>query len=137
MSKSKRAWTRITPDANGTPRYVINHTALLTDAEKARPAIFGSPYPLAIKRAMSIGGRRYSQKGYPRGIVFSTSDLPAVEQAIMGALMDASQEQPAVQVETLKPPFEDLPGPATVARAGELLERMQVTMEEIRQLLGR
>jgi len=135
MSKSKRAWTRITPDANGSPRYVINHTALLTDAEKARPAIFGSPYPLAIKRAMTIGGRRYSQKGYPRGIVFSTHDLPAVEHAIMQALMDA--DQPAVQVETLKPPVEDLPGPATVARAGELLELMQATMEDIRQLLGR
>ena len=54
----------------------------------------------------------------------------------MQALMDA--EGPAVQVETMRrDPRDDLPGPASVARAGELLERLQVTMAELRELLGR
>lgn len=56
-------FTRINNDVNGNPRYVC-HFLQLSDN-----------YQEAIKKANSIGGRKYHTKSYGGGIVFQSYNL--------------------------------------------------------------
>lgn len=77
--------TRINNDVYGNPRYVIHFLALLTDEEKQSSDI-GSKYEIAVKRANKlIGGRKFHNKQYGGGIVFSSYNVED-ELALINAL---------------------------------------------------
>lgn len=75
------AFTRITNDANGNPRYVCNFLYLdVIGPEKGM--LLTNRYAIACKLANSIGGRKYHTKRYGRGIVFQSYALPELVAAI-------------------------------------------------------
>lgn len=64
--------TRINNDSNGNPRYVIHFLALLTEQERAENR-FDARYDYAVKKARKlIGGKKFHNKQYGGGIVFSS-----------------------------------------------------------------
>jgi hypothetical protein len=71
----------ITNDGNGNPRYVIDFYHILTEVEQELP--FLDRYPLAIKKANKIGGRKFHNKQYGGGLVFSTYNLASLEKKIL------------------------------------------------------
>lgn len=97
---TKDNFTRIKNDVNGNPRYVIHFLDFITDAEHERISneareynqnkqpeqVFKSAvneaYELAIKRAKTIGGKRYNTKDYDGGIVFQSYNIYELAQAI-------------------------------------------------------
>lgn len=67
-------FTRVKNDVNGNPRYVCHYLNILTELEaKNTPAML--KYGVAIKRANNIGGRKFNNKQYGGGIVFSSYNL--------------------------------------------------------------
>jgi homogentisate 1,2-dioxygenase len=66
--------TRIAHDVNGNPRYVLHFLQMNTRAElDAVPWIgVSEKYALAVKRANTIGGRKYHNRSYGGGIVFQS-----------------------------------------------------------------
>lgn len=69
-------FTRINNDVNGNPRYVVHFLALLTEEESSNYDISVSDkYRIACKRANKLDGRKYNNKSYGGGIVFSTYNL--------------------------------------------------------------
>jgi len=66
---------RLPSDMCGNPRYVIDYTNLLTQAEWDEPWAEGQRfvhYSIAVKRANEIGGFRYDRKSYRGGIGFQS-----------------------------------------------------------------
>ena len=85
MSALKFDWTRTNNDTNGNPRYVLHFLNLNTRAElDAVPWI--PTYAIAVKRANTIGGKKYHTKGYGGGIVFQSYSLEDTERAILDVL---------------------------------------------------
>ena len=72
-------WTRAPSDQNGNPRYICHFMNLLTQQE-----INGGRnlYAAAVKRAHKLGGRKYHNKRYGGGIVFSTYSIKELETYI-------------------------------------------------------
>ena len=68
-------FTRVNNCTYGNPRLVCHFLDLLTVAEQ-REVDLGKIYALAIKRAKKIGGRKFHNKQYGGGIVFTTYDTP-------------------------------------------------------------
>lgn len=65
--------TRINNDVNGNPRYVVHHLAFVNDLESHNKHINTSQrYELAVLRANSIGARKFHNKQYGGGIMWST-----------------------------------------------------------------
>jgi hypothetical protein len=89
MSNTKFEWTRINNDVNGNPRYVCHFLNLLTEAEREKVS-YPHNYPLAVKRANKIGGKKFHNKQYGGGIVFQCYGgeemEPFIEQAKNEAL---------------------------------------------------
>ena len=81
MENTKFNWTRLNNDVNGNPRYVLHFFNLLKDNEKTV-----SNYPLAVKRANKLGGRKYHNKQYGGGIVFQSYSLQETETYILNLL---------------------------------------------------
>lgn len=91
-------FTRIDNDINGNPRYVCHFFNLLTETEKYKdyasdvPGIDGTAksldiqYKLALKRAKTIGGKKYNNKRYGGGIVFQSHNISATEKQIKSLL---------------------------------------------------
>lgn len=82
-------FTRVNSDTNGNPRYVCHYHALLTPAELEASAydyqgrtITPSKYDVAVKRAHSIGGRKFHNKQYGGGIVFQSYNIRETEKDI-------------------------------------------------------
>lgn len=97
MELTKYNWKKITHDNNGNPRYVIHFLSLLTDEEKDSPAqewAVGAKYALAVKRANKIGGRKFHNKQYGGGIVFTSYNLWDTERGI-DRLKEAAQGKQA------------------------------------------
>lgn len=67
-------FTRVKNDVNGNPRYVCHYLNLLTELEAENTPIM-LKYGVAIKRANKIGGRKFNNKQYGGGIVFSSVNL--------------------------------------------------------------
>lgn len=65
--------TLVRNDANGNARYVVHYLNLLTKEEAAAPVDFQglSKYQIALNRARSINGRKFHNKQYGGGIVFT------------------------------------------------------------------
>ncbi|RPJ29186.1 MAG: hypothetical protein EHM33_02090 [Chloroflexi bacterium] len=92
-------WTRIAHDVNGNPRYVCSFFELLTKAEKNAPLydyqgrqIRPTKYEIAVKRANSIGGRKFHNKQYGGGIVFQSYSIGDTERSIREAVAKAEKE---------------------------------------------
>ena len=82
-------WTRIKHDVNGNPRYVCHYHNLLTDDELNASMwdyqgrlIHPTKYEIALQRAHKLGGRKFNNKQYGGGIVFSTYALSKLENHI-------------------------------------------------------
>ena len=67
------SFKRITNDTNGNPRYVCHYTHLSRPIDQDAPVT--QRYELALRRARSIGGRKFHNKQYGGGIVFQTYSL--------------------------------------------------------------
>lgn len=82
-------FTRIKNDINGNPRYVCHFLTLITDKDKIKtdnaPFSYLSQdlYNLALKRAKTIGGRKYNTKTYVGGIVFQSYNIADLKQSII------------------------------------------------------
>ena len=87
-------FTKIKHDTNGNPRYVCHFLNLLTEQEKIIIPKYGygrpNPhYQTAIKRANKIGGRKFHNKQYGGGIVFSTYSIEQPERYILRVVEEA------------------------------------------------
>ena len=60
--------TKITNDVNGNPRYVIHFLQIPNLVSKG----VSNQYDEAIKKARTIGGKKYHTKAYGGGIVFQS-----------------------------------------------------------------
>ena len=96
-------FTRIKNDVNGNPRYVVHFSALSKDEDVPKDItnVDGSitnvchylhgiskveyAYKMALKRAKSIGGKKFHNKQYGGGIVFQSYSLPELEKNIIEA----------------------------------------------------
>lgn len=67
------SFKRIANDTNGNPRYVCHYTNLSRPIDQDAPIT--QRYELALRRARSIGGRKFHNKQYGGGIVFQTYSL--------------------------------------------------------------
>lgn len=99
MSNLKFDWTRVNNDSNGNPRYVLHFLNLCTRVEiDADPWIpTGNKYAIAVKRANSIGGKKYNAKGYGGGIVFQSYSLEDTENSILRVLQEDQAKQAKVE----------------------------------------
>lgn len=77
---------RVNNDVNGNPRYVIHYSNLLTDQEKETIPLSGR-YAYAVKKANSLGGRKYTGRDYGGGIVFQSYSLDFLAQRINEKLL--------------------------------------------------
>ena len=88
--------TRIKNDVNGNGRLVVHFLDLNTRAElDAKPWIdVPSKYELALKRARTIGGRKFHNRSYGGGIVFTAypSELAAHVSRVTGRSFTAVVE---------------------------------------------
>lgn len=95
MGNLKFDWTRINNDSNGNPRYVLHFLNLCTRAELDADTWIptGSKYAIAVKRANSIGGKKYRAKSYGGGIVFQSYSLEDTESSILRVLEEDQSKQ--------------------------------------------
>lgn len=86
MAHETLAFTRINNDTNGNPRYVVHFLALCTreeiDASGHEWIPVSTKYSIAVKRANSIGGRKYNARSYGGGIVFQSYSIDETAAAI-------------------------------------------------------
>ena len=70
-------FTRANNDINGNPRYCIHFLALNTPAENADYSgdFITRKYNLALDRARKLGGKKFRNKQYGGGIIFTTYNL--------------------------------------------------------------
>lgn len=66
-------FTRIKHDVNGNPRFVCHYLYLRAPVD--RDAQVTDQYVLAVNRARPLGGKRFHNKQYGGGIVFSSYNL--------------------------------------------------------------
>jgi len=84
---SKANFMRVNNDVNGNPRYVTHFANLLSWYDNYQSNLsIDKKYELALKKAKSIGGKKFHNKLYGGGIVFSSvfnlDDLVAKVQQI-------------------------------------------------------
>lgn len=72
-------FTRINNDTNGNPRYVTHFLNIPIDGEGLT---IDEKYSQAVKKANSIGGRKYHTKKFGGGIVFQSYNLGTLEEEI-------------------------------------------------------
>ena len=88
-------WKRLDNDANGNPRYATHFSALVPDLMAGR---WGDRYSLvdlygiAVKRANTVGGRKYNNRNFGGGIVFQSYCLEETEKSIEFAVDRASDQ---------------------------------------------
>lgn len=75
------SFTRINNDTNGNPRYVCHFLNILN--EKEQNLNINEKYSLAIKKAKTIGGKKYHNKKYGGGLVFQTYNIETLEKSIL------------------------------------------------------
>jgi len=63
--------TRVNNDLNGNPRYVVHFLNVLNSEEQSFLP-FNKKYEYALKKAKTIGGKKYDNKQYGGGIVFGS-----------------------------------------------------------------
>ena len=70
--------TRINGDINGNPRYVVHFMAFVQDLAYNYDISISEKYSMARARTKKYGGKKYHNKQYGGGIVFS-SYSPEIE----------------------------------------------------------
>ena len=94
MKTNRIKFTRIDNDVNGNPRYVCHFLNLLTKKENGyydenlekyiEPLCsVNEKYEFALKRAKTIGGKKYNNKKYGGGIVFQSYNIEDLENTIL------------------------------------------------------
>ena len=81
-------FARVENDVNGNPRYVVHWTVLESPAERdalRKQYTLLERHAAAVKRANSIGGRKYRSKAYGGGIGFQSYSLDELARAIVRA----------------------------------------------------
>jgi len=88
-------FTRINNDVNGNPRYVCHFLNFINDNDdKAakqqanyKKGIYSIDllYKIALKKAKSLGGKKYNNKKYGGGIVFQSYNITNLSQMILNA----------------------------------------------------
>jgi hypothetical protein len=73
--------TKIKNDVNGNPRYVV-HFLELIGTEKGSVL---EKYQIALKKAKTIGGKKYNNKSYGGGIVFQSYNTKNLIEKIKNA----------------------------------------------------
>lgn len=68
-------WTRINNCVNGNPRYVCHFLSILSDDYKRECNDIPSEYQEALRIAKTLGGKKYHNKQFGGGIVFSEYNL--------------------------------------------------------------
>ena len=87
METSKIEFTRVKNDVNGNPRYVCHYLHFITPKDLKNPSyVMGNDYELALKKAKSIGGKKYHNKQYGGGIVFQSYNIRDTEKDILNLL---------------------------------------------------
>jgi hypothetical protein len=87
-------FTRINNDVNGNPRYVCHFLALVNDKDReqakqrektVKPFQFSIShlYDIAVKKANTIGGKKFHNKQYGGGIVFQSYNIGETEQHVI------------------------------------------------------
>jgi len=90
---TKIEFTRVNNDVNGKPRYVCHFLALVNDRDResadqlektSKPFKFSIShlYDIAVKKANKIGGRKFHNKQYGGGIVFTSYNIEDQERKI-------------------------------------------------------
>lgn len=69
---------RVNNDINGNGRYVVHFLAIPID--ESVPVL--NRYDEALKKARTIGGRKYTAKWFGEGIVFQSCSLRELAEAI-------------------------------------------------------
>ena len=75
----KLNWTRVNSDVNGNPRFVIH---FLDCCPKSWVGDISERYARTCKLMNTIGGRKFHNKQYGGGIVFSSYNLTDTERSI-------------------------------------------------------
>ena len=86
-------FTRINNDVNGNPRYVCHFLALVNDKDReqaeqreksVKPFQFSIShlYDIAIKKAHTIGGKKFHNKQFGGGIVFQSYNIGDTEKDV-------------------------------------------------------
>lgn len=68
-------FTQVNNDVNGNPRYVCHFLNLLTEGQQNNTVVnlsISGKYALALAKAKKIGGRKFHNKQYGGGIVFTS-----------------------------------------------------------------
>jgi len=84
--------TRVNSDVNGNPRYVCHFLEFINDEDrevaKSKSDILNGIsttselYSIALKKSREIGGRKYHNKSYGGGIVFTSYNEGELEREI-------------------------------------------------------
>jgi hypothetical protein len=74
---------RINNDVNGNPRYVCHFFNILSDKESNSDLSINGKYELALKKAKILGGKKFHNKQYGGGIVFSSYNINELESSIL------------------------------------------------------
>jgi hypothetical protein len=75
-------WSRANNDINGNPRYICHYLAFKPFRDQNEPfALFS--YEEAIKLANKLGGKKYHNKQYGGGLIFSTYNLRSLSDQIL------------------------------------------------------
>lgn len=99
MNTTRIQFTRVSNDTSGNPRYVCHFLNLLNEKEKENgyfdektqkyiePILsISQKYAAALKRAKQIGGRKFHNKQYNRGILFKSYNIQDTEKEIFEIL---------------------------------------------------
>jgi hypothetical protein len=83
MQEHQIEWTRVKNDVNGNPRYVCHFTNLETFNTRFHARVnmtISDRYARAVKWANKLGGRKFHNKSFGGGIVFTAYDceLPRI-----------------------------------------------------------
>ena len=76
-------WTRINNDTAGNPRYVVHFLALVKPDDTGDVSEL---YRIALSRARALHGKKYHNRQFGGGIVFSTYNLDRLENQIQELL---------------------------------------------------
>ena len=83
---NQMTFTRVNSDINGNPRHATHFLNLLTDQEKGLGLSLDQEYILAVKRANTIGGRKFHNKQFGGGIVFQSYNIQDTANKIVELL---------------------------------------------------
>jgi len=77
---------RISSDNMGNPRYVCHFLSFLTEHDNKNLKGFDLGYEVALNKAKQFGGRKFHNKQYGGGIVFSTYNIEDLSRRIQESL---------------------------------------------------